>query len=279
MESIFLVQEEDLMKNFLKQNPTGEDFYDIVGENDPEFLLKSQSYLNSITENSNVLENDLEEDCQDEMDRYNFDLPFGYHEIELYDNQKTFDENFEKGNSKKYILIEIDKQKHFTIKNPESILPTPQSKCLIDIEKVEDYSSLEILPVDYDSFFGLRLLSFEKYKSDYFLCDERVMFETLVIKYQRFGFKPFFWSKEVIFEELGIKKDRATKIIQKFIDLGIVSKKLQKSIIDNRPMQINFYDLNPEKIIELIPKIYQERDSISLKTEIEKYLYPALKKK
>ena len=119
-------------------------------------------------------------------------MPFGYQEIELYDNQKSFDENFEKGSSKKYVLIEINKNQEFYISNMTSVIPNPQSKCIIDIEKVEEFGSLEIIPVDYDSIFWVRLLSFEKYKSSFFLCDERVVFEAFLIKYKRFGFKAFY---------------------------------------------------------------------------------------
>ena len=283
METFINVDDRAVIEHYREQNLQKEDYNDVLDL--PEFLRKSPFETNfKNDENSCLTSEDYQddfddEDFEEETDRYNIELPYGYQEIELYDNQKTFEENFERGKNKKYVLIEIDKNKVFSIANVASVIPTPQSKCIIDIEKVEDYSSLEIIPVDYDSFFGLRLLSFQKYKSDFFLCDERVMFETLLIKYQRFDFKPFYWSKEKIFEEVGIKKDRASAIIEKFIELGITSKKLIKTQIDKRPMQINYFDLNVDRIIELIPKIYLERDSVNLETEIKKYLIPVLKKK
>ncbi len=288
MKTIFDVNDNEVIEHFRKQNLQKEDYNDVFDA--PEFLRNSltkttfESVEKSNLENRNFqyeFENDdfEDDDFEEEIDRYSIELPYGYQEIELYDNQKTFDENFEKGNGTKYILIEIGKDKKFSIGSMASVIPTPQTKCIIDIEKVEDYSSLEIIPVDYDSFFGLRLLSFQKYKSDFFLCDERVMFETFLIKYQRFDFKPFYWSLNKVFEEVGIKKDRATAIIEKFIKLGIASKELVKTQIDNRPQQINYYDLNTDRIIELIPEIYLERDSVNLETEIKKYLIPVLKKK
>lgn len=283
MKTIFDVNDNEVIEHFRKQNLQKEDYNDVFDV--PEFLRKTPLKTNfKNDENSSLVSNYFQddfddEDFEEETDRYDIELPYGYYEIELYDNQKTFEENFKRGKSKKYVLIEIDKNSIFSITNAEFVIPTPQSKCVIDIEKVEDYSSLEIIPVDYDSFFGLRLLSFQKYKSDFFLCDERVIFETLLIKYQRFDFKPFYWSKEKIFEEVGIKKDRASAIIEKFIKLGIASKKLVKTQIDKRPMQINYFDLNVDRIIELIPEIYLERDSVNLETEIKKYLIPVLKKK
>ncbi|WP_298156127.1 hypothetical protein [Flavobacterium sp.] len=285
MENFFIPDENEVIENFRKTNPTKEDYYDIISESDPEFLSKDyNSQISNWDDVTNIqtdvaLDHDGCKDFEEDIDRYSLKVPDGYIEIELYDNHKSVDENFENGSSKKYILIEVDKNTSFSVANVASVIPTPQSRCLIDIEKVEDYGSLEFIPIDYDTIFGLRLLSFEKYKSDFFQCDERVMFEAFLIKYQRFGFKPFYWSKEVIFEEVGIKKDRATKIIEKFINLGIASKKCVSSFINNRPMQINYFDLNPDKIIELLPLIYLERESISMETEIKKYLIPALKKK
>lgn len=283
MENLFLLSDEETFECFKKTNPTPEDYYNIVGELDPEFSGKCNLTQRSSWEDEkdiNVQYVSDYEDYENEIDRYNIKLPYGYKEIELYDSQKTFDENFEKGSDRKYVLVTINKNKGVFIPgNYLTVIPTPQSKCLIDIEKVEEFGNLEFIPIDYDTFFGLRLLSFQKYKSDFFLCDERVMFEAFMIKYQRFGFKPFYWSKEVIFEEVGIKKDRATKIIEKFIKLGIATRKLVKTQINNRPMQINYYDLNVDRIVELIPEIYLERDSICLEREIKEYLTPKLKKK
>ncbi|PQL90744.1 hypothetical protein [Apibacter adventoris] len=202
-----------------------------------------------------------------------------YHKIELYDYNKTHEENFKSGSDKKYILIAVEGNKHFTVTNSEFIFPTPQSKCLVDISKVEEFSNLEFIPMDYDTIFGTRFTTFIKYNSNFFLCDERIIFEALLIKLKSFDYKPFYWSKEMIFKEAGIKKDRATKIIERFKELGILSTEIKKSIINSRPQQITYYTLHPEKILELLPKIFEGRDNLkSIENELNTYLKPILKK-
>lgn len=271
MENIFLITEEEVVENFKKQNPTKEDYFNILCESDPEFSCKQEQSLRSSWDDCNDLK---------EIDRHNIELPFGYKEIELYDNSKGFDENFEKGKSEKYILIQINQNRKFIIGQPEFILPSQQSECIINIDKLEEQNSyLEYLIIDYDTFFGLRYLSFNGYNSDFFLCDERVMFEALLVKFKYFDFKPFYWSKEMMFKEVGVKKDRATKILEKFMSLEIVSKELVKTSIENRPMQITYYNLDAEKIIDLVPKIYKEREAINLESQLRKYLLPALNRK
>lgn len=276
MENIFSITEEEVINNFKKQNPTTEDYFDIICESQPEFLIKNKQFIASNDANDEIQKfiKSANAKVAYREKRYEIELPYGYEEIELYDNCKCFDENFKIGKSTKYILIEVSKNNHFTIVNPESILPTPQSKCVIDIEKVEEFSSLEFIPIDYETFFGLRFLTFIKYNSDFLLCDERVLFEALLIKFKAFDFKPFFWSKEKIFDEVGIKKDRSTKILDKFLKLGILSKEVKKSFIKNRPMQINYFELDPYKIIELVPKIYMERESINIESKFKEYFLP-----
>lgn len=270
------MSDDEALDSFKSKKLSKEDYRDslnIIESEEKQF--SSNSFQSELIHYQNEDEN---EDLV-EINRYEIKLPDGFKEIELYDNHKSFEENFEIGANKKYILLEINKEKEFSIKNFGDIIPTSQTKCIIDIEKVEDFGNLEFISYDYDTLFGLRLLNFIKYRSDFFTCDERVMFEAMLIKFNRFDFKPFFWSFAKIFEEIGIKKDRATKIIKKFISIGIISQKLVKTTIDNRPMQVNYYNLNTETIISLIPSIYEERENVNLEVEIKKYLYPSLKKK
>lgn len=200
-------------------------------------------------------------------------------EIELYDFNKTYDENFATGSSKKYILFEVDKIRNMHVTDPyDNLFPTPQSKCLVNFDQVEEYSSLEFTAIDYDTLFGTRFTTFIKYNSDFFACDERVLFEGILIKFKAFGYKPFYWSKEVIFKETGIKKDRATKIIDRFVRLGIISTEVRKSKIGNRPQQITYYTPHSEKIIELTPEIFKGREEIQIVIkDLEKYLGPVFK--
>ena len=44
-------------------------------------------------------------------------------------------------------------------------------------------------------------------------------------------------------------------------------------------MQINYYDLNIDRIIELVPEIYQERENINLEADIREYLTRVVVKK
>lgn len=282
MENLFMIQEEKLIQDFLQTNPTKEDYFDIVGENDPEFLRKD--YLSLSPENIEIQDYVKSERAKEKRkenrlkERYDIVLPYGCEEIELYDESKTFDENFSIGKSKKYILFEVNKdRREISIGKPEFILPTSLSKCVVDFAKVEEYNSLTFIPVQYETFFGLNIVSFSGY-SDFFLVDERIIFEALLIKFKYFDFKPIYWSKEKILEEVGVKKDRSSKILERFVQLGIISKELKKSVIKGRPMQINYYDLNSERIIELIPKIYKERDDLDVEYRIKQYLMPAFKK-
>lgn len=223
-----------------------------------------------------------EEDCFKNQSSDSKNLPENSHyngdvrEVNLYDFTRSFDENFEQDISDKYMLIRVDHLQSVGFIDPtENFLPTPQSKCLIDFDKAEKYSSLEFGLIDYDTIFGTRFTTFIKYNSDFFACDERVLFEGILIKFKAFGFKPFYWSKEVIFKETGIKKDRATKIINRFVDLGIITTEVRKSKIGNRPQQITYYTPHSEKILDLIPEIFKGRDEIQIvENDLDKYLLP-----
>ncbi len=192
-------------------------------------------------------------------------------EIELYDPCKTLDENFEDDFQNKYLLISVNKNGSMGIENK---IPDQFSKVVVDINKIEEFDLPEFAVIDYDTIFGLRLTSFINYNSDFFTCDERVFFEALLIKYKCFGYKPFHWSREVIWKELGIKKDRVNRIIRKFSDeLNILYPKVIKTTIDGRPRQVTYFGLNAKKILELFPKIYLDKENEVLKeTELEKYL-------
>lgn len=194
-----------------------------------------------------------------------------FKEIHVYNSCIPRDENFEDGISPKYFLTAVHSS---GIMSVEEKIPDKFSKVVYDLNQIEEYgSSPEIMIVDYDTIFGLRLTSFIQYNSKFFSCDERVFFEALLIKYKAFGFKPFYWSKEIIFQELGIKKDRATKIINKMNALEILTTEVRKSVVNNRPQQITYFIINKSKIMELASEIYKERedDNIML-NDLKKYL-------
>lgn len=202
-----------------------------------------------------------------------------YEEIELYDQSITFDENFRSGKDIKFVLLPIfnntpDKDINFTP------LLNAGGKLLLKREELfanygEGYA---FLIVDYDSIFGIRLLSFQKY-TNFFSCDERVLFETLLIKFHSFKFKEFFYSLKSIYKELGIKESRAKTILSKFVNLGIISKQVKKQFYKGIATQVTYFNLYTEKIIELLPKIYDKDHIDMIEKDILKYLEPAIKKK
>lgn len=214
--------------------------------------------------------------CQDNWAHEEEDYGDSTFEIKLFDFDKSKEENLETGNN--YILFEVRKDGFTQVYNPQEIVSL-QSKCVVNFSEFDGHSQMEFMPVAYNSFMGIEVTNFLKYNSNFFTCDERVMFITLLVKYKCFDFKPFFWSKKVIFEELGIKKDRATKILKKFEELEILSSKVVKSMIGNRPQQITYYDLDTAKILDLLPKIIKnyEDEEYELIHDIEKYLKPAIK--
>lgn len=180
-----------------------------------------------------------------------------FQEIKLYDPCKTREENFKDGITEKYFLFGVSCNGNISINTQ---LPDSFSKVVVDLNIIEEHSVPEFAVVDYDCLFGVRMTSFIKYKSNFFTCDERVFFEALLIKYKAFGHVPFFWSKEVIWKEIGVKKDRATKISKRFSELGILNVEVKKSVVNGRPQQITYYEPIANRIIELVPEIFGERD-------------------
>lgn len=198
-------------------------------------------------------------------------------EISLYDQTKTHAENFSDGKRVKFAMLPIFKEKP-----SEEIDFTPLlhagSKIVLKREELfanygEGYA---FLMTDYDSIFGIRLLSFQRY-TDFFSCDERVLFETMIIKFRSFGFKEFYYSLPSIYKELGIKESRAKTIIKRFIDLGILSKNVKSKSIYDRPTQVSYYKLNLKNIVNLLPKIFDKEHIEKVQHDIDKYLQFNLK--
>ncbi len=200
-------------------------------------------------------------------------------EIELYDESKQFDENFEDGSNVKYVLLPIYKEKNHENQNYTKLLNLG-SKTLMNRKKVMDKFSegLHYFVLDYDTIFGLRLLSFQKYNPIFFSCEERVLFETLLIKFHRFKFKEFYYSYKTIYIELGIKRDKAKTIVNKFIKLGFLNCRVKKSQINGRQSQITYFSVCANKIIDLVPLIYETEHQEQVKEELTMYLEPAIQK-
>ncbi|QQM28039.1 hypothetical protein [Elizabethkingia sp. M8] len=257
-EKISISKNSPDFEEIIKNSATREELIANGSVEDDKKLMEDDNEL-PIVETINLIEKSNTENTQS---------------INLYDFEKSFDENFKNGEVKKYILLEVRGKDDFSIIKPSN-LPTPQSKIIIDIEAIEKHSNMEFALIDYDTIFGTRFTTFIKYNSDFLACDERVFFEGLLIKYKGFGYKPFYWSKEVIFKETGIKKDRATKIISRFIDLGIISTEIKRSVVSNRPQQITYFCLNADKIFDLIPQLFKDRENIQIvEKNLKEYLSP-----
>jgi hypothetical protein len=108
--------------------------------------------------------------------------------------------------------------------------------------------------MERNSLFSINLINFMKYKSEV-ACDKRVFFEAIIIKHLSFNSKSFYYSRKNIAIELGIKRDRATKIIQEFIELGFITIANVSSNQNGKPRQVNYFTLIPDKIPEAAQKL------------------------
>lgn len=237
---------------------------------DPETCIERD---NIHSEEKNEADDDDIYDCYDEDEDDDRTT-----EVKLYDLSLTHDENFEDGTTTKYILLPINRIDYLGDKSYTPLV-NAGAKLIMNYKEFAENSNtlMDFMVLDYDSIFGLRLLSFQKYNSDFFSCDERVFFETLLIKFHSFNFKPFFISYPTIQKELGIKKDRVITISKKFQKLGFLTSEIKTSFKENRPSQITYYALDADKIMELLPQIYKRKDFYDIENDLKKYLEPALK--
>ncbi|WP_423740516.1 hypothetical protein V8245_05220 [Flavobacterium columnare] len=199
-------------------------------------------------------------------------------EIELYNQSLTYAENFEDGKKIKFILLPLFKDQKDDETNFTPLLNAGAKVIMNRKELAGTYSEqFHYIIADYDSIFGLRLLSFQRY-NNFFSCDERVLFETFIIKFHSFGFKEFYLSIPTIYKELGIKETRANTIIKKFVELGIITKKVKPQVVNDIPSQVSYYKVDADKVLELLPIIFEKDYLYDIEKDIVKYLEPALKK-
>ncbi|MDR7208409.1 hypothetical protein [Flavobacterium piscis] len=200
-------------------------------------------------------------------------------EVKLYDLSLTHDENFEDEETMKHILLPINRDGFMG--NSFTPLTNAGSKIVMDSKKFVANSEniMDFMVLDYDTMFGLRLLTFQRYNSTFFSCDERIFFETLLIKFHSYGFKSFYISYPTVQKELGIKKDRLITISKKFHNLGIATTEIKKSFINGRASQITYYNIDAYRIIELLPNIYNNKYLPQITNEMEEYLRPVLSRK
>ena len=103
---------------------------------------------------------------------------------------------------------------------------------------------------------AVNCLKFQYYNFDFFSCQEIVLFETLIVL-GGISFKKkeeFFHSTKTLTDKTGIKKHTVSKSIERFEALGILDVEVK-----GMP-RVKFYKMNWDKIIELLPEIYQFDD-------------------
>lgn len=197
-------------------------------------------------------------------------------ELLPYNFRMSFSNNFNDKRDK-YVAIRISLEQ-----NNIEIIPDWTGICLSKPKVLMEFKRLRNLFWDYDTIFGTRYNIFKKYDSQFFNCEERVLFESLIINFKRNGYKEFKWQKSKIGYELGIKRKRLDSIIIKFKHLGIIKTAFNKAKSDpksQRNVNSFYFNLNCEKIVELLPQIYSQFDYKKVETTLIKYLSPGLKDK
>lgn len=201
--------------------------------------------------------------------------------FDLYDHELTVEENFNKSSKRKLICYEVSKSGDIVLMDNEmydTVLGTGDRFVL----NTDGQMGFDRIMVDYDSIFGIRFLKFMQYNSDFFDCQERVLFEALIIKYRKNNFRPFYLSKAKLKDELGIKPDKSTTILKRFVELGILNQKLEKTYDtkNKRPQQVNYFSINCKAVLELVPSIYKESADHIFPNhkDFKKYLAPGMPK-
>jgi len=196
---------------------------------------------------------------------------------DIYNPDLVFSDNF-RDERDKYLVLKIALDDD-SIKN---LIPDQFSKCLSTPQKLisSNISYLRTLVHDYDTIFGTRYSKFRNYCPKFFSCEERVFFETLLIKFKQNSFKSFRWEKTKIEYELGIKRGKRDTIIERFEKLGIIKSAGPKSCKgkNNRNAVSYFFNLDCSRILELIPEIFSEYNRKEVEHDLYKYLAPAFKK-
>lgn len=189
-----------------------------------------------------------------------------------YNFKRSFSENLKDGLDK-HIIIKISPDEDIIEVIPDwtTFFISKPSSLMVEIE------NLRYFIVDYDTIFGTRYNKFKNYDNKFFSCEERVLFESLIINFKRNDHKEFKWEKKKIGYELGIKRKKLESIISRFKELGIIKYAFSRSKINkdtHRNRNSFYFNLDCEKIIELLPKIFSKFDYEKVKHDIIKYLNP-----
>lgn len=121
-----------------------------------------------------------------------------------------------------------------------------------------------------NQLFSINLLNFSKYKPD-IECDKRILFEALLIKMLYFK-GTFYYSKNRILRELGLKRTKVERLIQDFIDIGYIQKQVKSSRHEGNPRQITYYTVIPENVVRTAQLLYKDSK------DFEQRIIPILKR-
>jgi hypothetical protein len=113
---------------------------------------------------------------------------------------------------------------------------------------------------------SVNIQKLQRYNFNFFKLEEVVFFENLVVKSKSFKFKPFFHSSETIFKETGIKRNKLDAILERFIDLEILTIEIKGF------PKVKHFVVNFEKVQSYLPKIYQSAENGKLPAHITKLL-------
>lgn len=171
----------------------------------------------------------------------------------LYNFEESAEENFSTGS--KYLIIEVNKGKMKFGFDDEELNPK-FTKILNNIEQITEHGAfVDVIFIDpYEtSIHGCVVRNFKNY-TDFFNCQERVFFECLLVKHKYFKGE-FYWSKNQILKETGIKRSSTETIVKRFIELGILTSTVKTSMSENNPQQITYYTVVIEEIRKKLPLI------------------------
>ncbi|WP_373060197.1 hypothetical protein [Zunongwangia sp. H14] len=189
----------------------------------------------------------------------------------LYDFDKEVVDNLSDGKDK-YIILKIsekDNSFEWVADEYAKILTTPKSL----LEKNVPF--LKYFVMDYDTLFGIRYNQIKNYNNKIFDLPERVLFETLLIKFKRNNFEPFEWPKNKIEYELGIKRRVRERIFKRFLTIGILKKmeRVEKYSKEREgPIKTTLFELDLKVIMNLLPTIYSNFSKEKMQEDISKYL-------
>ena len=210
------------------------------GASNKEILDNILSYLN---QTNNSITND-----------YNNWITVGFALVNEFKNEtqteKFYFHKFSKLDSDKYDYSECEKTFIQLAKDNKQKLNLATIIYLAKAKGYEINNSVlgEHLPIATNN---LRLLSYGNYFKERYEID---LFEFFVVKSISFKHQEFYQSLDTIINETKIKRNPVQRIINKFIEIGILNRVVKSEI--KGFSKVSHYIVNYDRIMELYPNIY-----------------------